>query len=105
LCIFINSPRYNENNDRSEVRKMSKIIFNEIQIKQLEKNESVLTDNFLYICKNHLQIYRKFGIFFKKEMLKYIFLFLSTKITYRTNTFGKSGKEIVWTSGWLPDFA
>ncbi len=29
-------------NDRNEVRRMSKIIFNEIQMKQLEKNKNAL---------------------------------------------------------------
>lgn len=39
LCIFIEKPPYNGTNDRDEVRRMSKIIFNEIQIKQLENNK------------------------------------------------------------------
>lgn len=42
MCIFIKKPRYNGTNNRNEVRRMSKIIFNEIQIKQLEKNKNVL---------------------------------------------------------------
>ncbi|EEM02226.1 Transposase [Bacillus pseudomycoides] len=42
MCIFTLIPRYNGNNDKSEVREMSKIIFNEMQMKQLEKNENVV---------------------------------------------------------------
>ena len=37
FCVFYQKPRYNGINDRNEVRRMSKIIFNEIQMKQLEK--------------------------------------------------------------------
>lgn len=35
-------PGYNKTNDKDEVREMSKIIFNEIQMKQLEKNPNVI---------------------------------------------------------------
>ncbi|PEE40786.1 hypothetical protein COL91_26165 [Bacillus pseudomycoides] len=42
FCVFALIPRYNGNNDKSEVREMSKIIFNEIQMKQLEKNKNVV---------------------------------------------------------------
>lgn len=33
LCVFTFITRYNGNNDKSEVREMSKIIFNELQMK------------------------------------------------------------------------
>ncbi len=43
FCVFLSKkPRYNGTNDRNEVRRMSKIIFNEIQMKQLEKNKNVV---------------------------------------------------------------
>lgn len=40
--FFIKKSRYYGTNDGNEVRKMSKFIFNEIQMKQLEKNKNVL---------------------------------------------------------------
>ena len=46
--MLISSPHYNRDNDISGVQKMSKIIFNEIQMKQLEKNKNVMKDELNY---------------------------------------------------------
>ena len=37
LCIFPLIPLYHGNNDKSEVREMRKMLFNELQMKQLEE--------------------------------------------------------------------